>query len=613
MTLRVFVTSAFGDTGEITAKTGEIDIHGASKESCRTLETSILRKNINPLLPGVNVGLGDTFKLLDKDSNTLFEGVIWEKETSTGEEIAFHIVCYDFVVYLNKSEPSVQVFENLPPQEIARQVCADLGLEIGEFAPGDSVTVNGRGMTGYDIIMSAYTKQSYLDGEKYRVRADGKKISVVKISENRVEPVIRELLEVVPGKLLEVTYRQSMDDLTNSLVVINETDGDSVESIDDSSSQTNFGKIQKLYRGDPKYLKEALEGAKTEASVDCISSHAYTTGARVRLESEILDGDFYIIGDKHSYHDGVHEVSLTLSSEYEMDTKDDEKESSESDGGVSNDTPEGQMYNLFRGMGYSHASASAIIANAYYESGLDPRVAQSGGPGMGLFQWSRGERWDKLVSWANSNGLDPYSIEGQVKFADYEMRTETWLLAKFGGIDALKKTSSVDKAHEIFYHGFERPAWNPANYNARLSKAKEYDRAFKEVMESRTGTGKFTWPIKGGGSITSGFGNRRGGFHLGVDIGAGLETPVLASDSGKVISAGNTREDWSYGNCIVIDHGNSYRTRYAHLNSIHVREGQSVKAGQTIGGVGSTGQSTGNHLHFEIIRNGQVTNPMNFF
>ncbi len=123
----------------------------------------------------------------------------------------------------------------------------------------------------------------------------------------------------------------------------------------------------------------------------------------------------------------------------------------------------------------------------------------------------------------------------------------------------------------------------------------------------------FINPVRGGGRVTSNFGNRihpiRGGVrhHDGIDIAAPTGTPVGAARSGRVVFAGDRRD--GYGNQVVVDHGNGLQTRYAHLNDINVETGSQLRQGQQLGTVGSTGNSTGPHLHFEIIRNGQVVNP----
>ena len=127
-------------------------------------------------------------------------------------------------------------------------------------------------------------------------------------------------------------------------------------------------------------------------------------------------------------------------------------------------------------------------------------------------------------------------------------------------------------------------------------------------------TGELYWPVPGHHRITSPFGYRihpilkYRKLHTGVDIGAPNGTPVVSAASGTVIAS---RFMGGYGNCIMIDHGGMV-TVYGHLSSRAVSAGQSVSAGQTIGYVGSTGMSTGAHLHFEVRINGAVQNPLNY-
>lgn len=99
-------------------------------------------------------------------------------------------------------------------------------------------------------------------------------------------------------------------------------------------------------------------------------------------------------------------------------------------------------------------------------------------------------------------------------------------------------------------------------------------------------------------------------FHSGMDFSANVGTPVYATGNGVVRKAG-----WEglYGNCIQIDHGFGYVTRYAHLSKIDVRVGQKVVRGETIGKVGTTGKSTGLHLHYEVMVKGQIVNPVNYY
>jgi murein DD-endopeptidase MepM/ murein hydrolase activator NlpD len=127
--------------------------------------------------------------------------------------------------------------------------------------------------------------------------------------------------------------------------------------------------------------------------------------------------------------------------------------------------------------------------------------------------------------------------------------------------------------------------------------------------------GRINYGVVDGKRISSLFGYRihpitgRRRFHDGLDIAAVTGKNVYAYTEGRVVETG-----WNggYGNCILIDHGNGLKTRYAHLSKIIVRIGQRVGTGERIGAVGSSGNSTGPHLHFEVIKNGRTQNPLNY-
>jgi murein DD-endopeptidase MepM/ murein hydrolase activator NlpD len=127
--------------------------------------------------------------------------------------------------------------------------------------------------------------------------------------------------------------------------------------------------------------------------------------------------------------------------------------------------------------------------------------------------------------------------------------------------------------------------------------------------------GSMTWPCPSSSKISSYYGNRlhpilkKYKMHTGIDISAKQGTSIVAANKGTVIMAG-----WQngYGYTVVLDHGGGITTLYAHCSKILVSVGQSVKAGDTIAKVGSTGMSTGPHLHFEVRKNGATTNPLNY-
>lgn len=138
-------------------------------------------------------------------------------------------------------------------------------------------------------------------------------------------------------------------------------------------------------------------------------------------------------------------------------------------------------------------------------------------------------------------------------------------------------------------------------------KGAVYRRGVK--LAPKLGTGTFRLPLVG--QLTSPFGWRRYEFHPGIDLAAPPGTTVAAADSGTVVYAG-----WlgGYGQCVQIDHGEGKLiTLYGHLRAFTVKVGQTVKRGDTIGYVGSTGRSTGPHVHFEIRKDGKPVDPLQFF
>lgn len=122
------------------------------------------------------------------------------------------------------------------------------------------------------------------------------------------------------------------------------------------------------------------------------------------------------------------------------------------------------------------------------------------------------------------------------------------------------------------------------------------------------------WPVQG--ELTDGFGTRRNPFdstlfefHAGQDIAAVRGTPVVAAGSGRVAFAGVQN---GYGQIVIVDHGDNFTTRYGHLSQIDVAVGQSVERGETLGRVGSSGRSTGPHLHYEVRLTDQAVNPKHY-
>ena len=148
--------------------------------------------------------------------------------------------------------------------------------------------------------------------------------------------------------------------------------------------------------------------------------------------------------------------------------------------------------------------------------------------------------------------------------------------------------------------------------NSEAARAAAAARASRNAASGADSGGRISgsgmrWPA--GGPVTSEFGSRWGRLHAGIDIGAGSGAPIRAAKSGTVIFSG---VQGGYGNVVIIEHGGGLTTLYAHQSRLVARDGQEVSTGDLLGYVGSTGQSTGPHLHFETRVGGSPQNPRRY-
>jgi LysM repeat protein len=180
-------------------------------------------------------------------------------------------------------------------------------------------------------------------------------------------------------------------------------------------------------------------------------------------------------------------------------------------------------------------------------------------------------------------------------------------LDKIVSFNTLSNENAIKEGQELIIPGGVRPA-APRPKSSGVKLAASNGSSFAPVSESSgdtSSTGSFGWPI-GCRTVTQYF-----GWHTGIDVACPFGTELFAADGGTVVFAG-----WNggYGNSVVVDHGNGFQTRYAHIKEggIAVRNGQAVSRGQVVGYEGSTGWSTGPHIHFEIMKNGSFQNPLNY-
>lgn len=164
-------------------------------------------------------------------------------------------------------------------------------------------------------------------------------------------------------------------------------------------------------------------------------------------------------------------------------------------------------------------------------------------------------------------------------------------------------TQHIVEINDIADVRLVQPGVRLAIYGANRNPP-DYSLASKKKIRSKVKFEKFSWPVKG--VISSRYGLRWGRKHEGIDIAAKSGTPIVAAKSGRVIFSGRLG---GYGNVVILRHTRDYETVYAHNRKNRVKKGQKVTEGQKIAEVGSTGRSTGPHLHFEVRHENRAKDP----
>ena len=209
--------------------------------------------------------------------------------------------------------------------------------------------------------------------------------------------------------------------------------------------------------------------------------------------------------------------------------------------------------------------------------------------------------------------IEAWELENETALAEIEAEIER-LTGEKGEYESLSAMLDADFEAEV---AAAIAAENKRREQIAIEKEKEEERRRQEALAEAVRMQKYLWPLPlSCDYIAYGYGYRtitqlgyRNQFHYAIDIPAYRGTDIYASKAGKVLIA---RYHSSYGYYVLLDHGNGYNTLYAHASKLYVKAGDYVEQGAVIAAVGSTGNSTGNHLHFEVRVNGQKVDPLKY-
>ena len=219
------------------------------------------------------------------------------------------------------------------------------------------------------------------------------------------------------------------------------------------------------------------------------------------------------------------------------------------------------------------------------------------------------EEAEAVVAEIKTNVTEPIELNLEIEEQERNKKDVVQTTTEIAKVEINKDVDVKVQEYEAEQESI-RKAEEARRARARAAEVSARNSVNRTAGASIPATGAtFMRPVSGG-MITSPFGYRTSGFHKGVDIAISTGTPVYAAASGTVTFSG-----WNstgYGYLVIIDHGNGYQTYYAHCSALYVSAGQYVNQGQNISAVGSTGNSTGPHVHFQVMYNGSVQNPQNY-
>jgi len=263
---------------------------------------------------------------------------------------------------------------------------------------------------------------------------------------------------------------------------------------------------------------------------------------------------------------------------------------------------------FFISKGWTKEQAAGLVGNLQQESGANINPNAKNSIGMyGIAQWDRNRR--AKFQEIYKKPIYGSSLQDQLNFIDWELHNTHKKASQ-----KLKQSTTAQQASAAVVKWYEGAEGQ--DDAKRMANAVALMTSQASIVDSSELTGGQMINPLPGSRISSGFGRRNSpkkgasSNHEGIDMaGKPIGTPVLAAQSGTVVRAGNAG---GYGTLVEINHGNGLSTMYGHMSTLLVKTGQTVQVGQQIGKVGNEGISTAPHLHFEVLKEGQPTNPLEY-
>lgn len=554
---------------------------GSAKQACRYVTLDVISSPADKQFSELSIKDGDVIRMYNDSSDLIFLGKVVDREKKS-EAGTKQIIAKDYMENLLRSKGSYK-FKKKTPEQITRAVCKDLGISVGSLAKSKTqiskLFLKERAY--YNIILAAYTKAYKKTGKKYFLRMDGSKLEVIEKGK-----VLNNFHMVQGERITESTFTASTGGMVNRVVLYNKQNK-KIGTVSKKDWVKTYGAYQEaltVESGNGKtQAKNMLTGIQKTYNLSAIGAYGCIAGRGVKIEDPAtgLTGTFWIEADTHTFENGTHKMDLEMTFKNAMETVQADKEEKTTSSAAGTKTIS---------TGILNGKKVKALFTAYYPA----NNKMEGG-----FLDAQGNKLDPKKQTCAAPGSIKFGTQIQITGTGTSKDKKVYKVTDRGGAITVK--NGVYHFDLLMATRAECNRWGKREGYAIIGNGTGYKKKTVTVAESYDG-GKLKWPVPGHTRISSDYGPRNCPFHgrekhTGIDLPAPRGTRVVAAAAGKVIDA---RYMGSYGNGVLINHGSGIYTLYGHNSKLEVKKGQRVSAGQTIARVGSTGNSTGNHCHFEV-------------
>nr|DAY40065.1 MAG TPA: 43 kDa tail protein [Caudoviricetes sp.] len=300
---------------------------GSRLNVARKLEFSFVQDDRDANIPVVDVDNGRTCYGYDDADNLVFEGNIYSIERDRAKS-SVSVTAFDHLYVLAKSK-TTRKFDDITPEDVARQVCVELGVLVGDIAEtGTAVSFIANAKTGYQIIQGAYTEAAKVTGKKYHPIMSGAKLDVIEKG-----TLIEGYTADSAVNMEDSVYKESIENLVDQVLVVDE-EGNRVDYVRNDEHIKKYSLFQEVYKQDPNKdtqteAKALLTKPERSGYITALGDYRVKSSYSIIVKDSLFKGKFWIKSDTHTFVDGKHEMKLELEFENLMNEEESEKEKEE--------------------------------------------------------------------------------------------------------------------------------------------------------------------------------------------------------------------------------------------------------------------------------------------